>query len=283
MRKRRRCVSRQLQPEGERWTLRCQRDRRRWPLRGRRPVQRDQLRRLLLRGSLRRGLAGHRVRQQWRCVPELRGRRRRVRGSRLAGSRHRDRVRIRLLPTDLPHVQLVLLQRHRLLHDRSVLPRRCRMMRSVGAVLCTALGWAACGGQTVGTAAGSDASTDSNEASRSASSSSGGGLDGSSLDSAAEEAGLPPGSPPPPLPPLTGFGPGCFPQVDPGTAYATDAGCITNQDESCSDGGLFYQATCACPQSTCACVGASTNTVAFTGCPTCPTLPQAFKLCGFPQ
>jgi hypothetical protein len=153
----------------------------------------------------------------------------------------------------------------------------------IAAILCAALAWAACGGQTVGTAASADASTESNEASPTSSSSSGGGLDGSSSGSATEEAGLPPGSPPPPLPPLTGFGPGCFPQGSVGAAYATDAGCLTNQDESCSDGGFVYQATCACPQSTCVCIGASTNTVTFTGCPTCPTLPQAFKLCGFPQ
>jgi hypothetical protein len=155
----------------------------------------------------------------------------------------------------------------------------------VAAILCTALAWAACGGQTVGTAASSDASTDGNgKAPASSSGSSGGELDGSSSGSAAEEAGLPPGSPPPPLPPLTGFGPGCFPQgVPPGASYATDAGCLTNQYERCSDGGFVYQATCACPQGVCVCIGSSTSTVTFTGCPTCPTLPQAFKLCGFPQ
>lgn len=155
----------------------------------------------------------------------------------------------------------------------------------VAAILCTALACAACGGQTVGTAASSDASTDGNAASPSSSSSSGGGLDGSSSGGAAE-AGLPLWMPPPPLPPLTGFGPGCFPQgagISTVPEPGTDAGCLTNQAESCKDGGLVYQATCACPQGTCACVGSSTNIVTFTGCPTCPTLPQAFKLCGFPQ
>lgn len=146
----------------------------------------------------------------------------------------------------------------------------------IAAVLSVLL-WAACGGSTIETSPHSDASSEGNEASSwSLSSSSGSG-------GVTEESGLPPGSPPPPLPPLTGFGPGCFPHGNAGATYATDAGCVTNQDESCDDGGLVYQATCACPQGTCVCSGSSTTTVAFTGCPTCPTLPQAFKLCGFPQ
>ncbi len=132
----------------------------------------------------------------------------------------------------------------------------------------------------MGNGPSSDASTESSEA-WSASSSSGGVADGSG--GVTEESGLPPGSPPPPLTPLTGFGPGCTPQGNPGAAYATDAGCVTNQNETCSDGGLVYQATCACPQATCVCSGVSTTTASFTGCPSCPTLPQAFKLCGFPQ
>jgi hypothetical protein len=156
----------------------------------------------------------------------------------------------------------------------------------VAVILCSAFSWAACGGQTGGIAASSDASTEHSGTSASSSSSGGGGdLDGSSPGSAVE-AGLPPWTPPPPLPPLTGFGPGCFPHgggVSTINDPYTDAACLTNQGESCSDGGFVYQATCACPQGTCACVGLSTTIVAFTGCPTCPTLPQAFALCGFPQ
>lgn len=36
-------------------------------------------------------------------------------------------------------------------------------------------------------------------------------------------------------------------------------------------GGTMYQATCACPQGTCACFGPSNHVVAFAGCPLCPT------------
>jgi hypothetical protein len=58
-------------------------------------------------------------------------------------------------------------------------------------------------------------------------------------------------------------------------------------------GGKSYQATCACPEGTCACFGPSSSTriVSFTGCPFCPgegsigptTSERVFALCGFPQ
>jgi len=60
-----------------------------------------------------------------------------------------------------------------------------------------------------------------------------------------------------------------------------------------TSGGKSYQATCACPEGTCACFGPSSSSriVSFTGCPFCPgegsigptTSERVFALCGFPQ
>ena len=60
------------------------------------------------------------------------------------------------------------------------------------------------------------------------------------------------------------------------------ASCNGFADETCS--GVSYSVSCACPQGTCACQGASSTFVAFAGCPVCPTsAEQMFAACGFPQ
>jgi hypothetical protein len=79
--------------------------------------------------------------------------------------------------------------------------------------------------------------------------------------------------------------------LDGGSATSVFGGqCATTFSATC--GGTTYQATCACPQGTCACFGASTHVVAFTGCPFCPGSPDSIgpatmqdivELCGFPQ
>lgn len=58
--------------------------------------------------------------------------------------------------------------------------------------------------------------------------------------------------------------------------------CETFGQEICG-GSTTYQVACACPEGTCACFGPSTTVVSFPGCPSCPSLSQAFAACGFPQ
>ena len=57
--------------------------------------------------------------------------------------------------------------------------------------------------------------------------------------------------------------------------------CETTAEGTCS--GISYKVTCACPQATCACFGATTTLVPFSGCPGCPSFSQAFNICGFPH
>ena len=59
------------------------------------------------------------------------------------------------------------------------------------------------------------------------------------------------------------------------------ASCDVFGQETCS--GVSYSVSCSCPQGTCACFGTGTSVITFAGCPTCPSLPQLFALCGFPQ
>ena len=69
----------------------------------------------------------------------------------------------------------------------------------------------------------------------------------------------------------------------PGGGSGGGAGvCGAFAEETCS--GVSYSVSCACPQGTCACQGPSSTSVAFAGCPVCPTSPQQlFAACGFPQ
>jgi hypothetical protein len=57
--------------------------------------------------------------------------------------------------------------------------------------------------------------------------------------------------------------------------------CDVMVQETCA--GVNYQVTCACPQGSCACFGPASSIGSFSGCPTCPTVAQAFQSCGFPQ
>jgi hypothetical protein len=59
------------------------------------------------------------------------------------------------------------------------------------------------------------------------------------------------------------------------------ASCDIMAQETCA--GVSYQVSCACPAGSCACFGPTTSIVSFAGCPTCPTIAQAFQACGFPQ
>jgi hypothetical protein len=100
----------------------------------------------------------------------------------------------------------------------------------------------------------------------------------SSSSSGGSESG-PPFVPPTPPSPTAGLGPGCTPMNGGGSIGPTE--CLTTLGEACGDAG--YQATCACPQGTCACFGSATNVVSFTGCPSCPIAEEVFMLCGFPH
>ena len=144
-------------------------------------------------------------------------------------------------------------------------------------------GSASTGGIEGGSREGSSASgspEDSSSGFSLSGSSSGGGSPGgpSSSGGGLSEAG-PPFVPPPPTNPTAGIGPGCTWMN--GVATLSPTECIAPLGEMCGDAG--YQATCACPQGTCACLGASTSVVSFTGCPNCPTPEEAFTLCGFPH
>src|ERR1019366_591419 len=101
----------------------------------------------------------------------------------------------------------------------------------------------------------------------------------SSSSSGGSEAG--PLAPPPPPSPTAGIGPGCTPVNGNSGGTLGQGECTMMYEEACGDAS--YQTTCACPQGTCACFGASTTVVNFQGCPTCPTTAEAFALCGFPH
>ena len=98
----------------------------------------------------------------------------------------------------------------------------------------------------------------------------------------AGSATSPPGSLPPGqiFSPSAGIGPGCMPSNGTGGGTYGHNECTISYAETC--GGSEYQATCACPQSTCACFGSSTQVISFTGCPSCPAPAQVYELCGFP-
>jgi hypothetical protein len=96
---------------------------------------------------------------------------------------------------------------------------------------------------------------------------------------------MPSGTSPPPQPdfppgPFAGIGQACSPLSGTGGGVLSQTQCTVSFGETC--GGNDYQATCACPQGTCACFGSSTQVVTFTGCPSCPGPAQVFKACGFP-
>jgi hypothetical protein len=64
--------------------------------------------------------------------------------------------------------------------------------------------------------------------------------------------------------------------------------CTSTFGEACD--GTVYQVSCACPQGSCECLGASAHVIHFVGCPHCPdetplgptTIARVFALCGFP-
>ena len=58
--------------------------------------------------------------------------------------------------------------------------------------------------------------------------------------------------------------------------------CVVVAQETCN-GDDIYAVTCTCPLGECACQGPTMTSVAFAGCPVCPTASQAFALCGIPQ
>lgn len=64
--------------------------------------------------------------------------------------------------------------------------------------------------------------------------------------------------------------------------------CTSTFGEMC--GGTSYQVSCECPRGSCVCFGTSTTVVPFSGCPSCPGLPNIgpttddlLALCGFPH
>jgi hypothetical protein len=88
--------------------------------------------------------------------------------------------------------------------------------------------------------------------------------------------------------------PGCVPTPVGGTGGNGGPGsCTITLGEMC--GSASYHVTCACPQGTCACLGATTKVINFGGCPHCPgdpfmvggsgatTAAEVFALCGFPN
>jgi hypothetical protein len=160
----------------------------------------------------------------------------------------------------------------------------------VGVIGTLAVANASCGGSasSVGTDSGSPGGSSSGSTSGSASggtrgSGSGAGSPGggSSSGGGPSEAD-PPFFPPPPPSPFAGIGPGCTIMNGTGAGTLGQTECTTTLGETCGDAG--YQATCACPQGTCACFGgAATNVVSFSGCPSCPMAEEAFTLCGFPH
>jgi hypothetical protein len=66
-----------------------------------------------------------------------------------------------------------------------------------------------------------------------------------------------------------------------GSGSGGGTSCEILQSETCN--GTEYQVDCRCPERTCTCSGSSGGVVTFTGCPTCPTIDQAFTLCGTPH
>jgi hypothetical protein len=129
-------------------------------------------------------------------------------------------------------------------------------------------------GSSSGVASGSSSGSGSPEGSSSgvaSGSSSGGGSGG---------LWLPDSSVPALAGPFAGIGPGCAPINGTGAGTFSQTSCFFSFGETCN--GTMYQATCACPQGACSCVGLSTQVIGITGCPACPGAAEVFKLCGFP-
>jgi hypothetical protein len=159
------------------------------------------------------------------------------------------------------------------------------------------------GGSAEGSPSGGASASPSGGGSPGGSSSGGpsGSASGAGSPGGPSSTGGPPSGTSPPIPgPFAGMGgPGCTP-MNVGGAGGGQGECTSMFGETC--GGIDYQATCACPQGTCACFGPSTHVISFKGCPACPgalpnppgtigglttkgalTMDQVFALCGFPH
>jgi hypothetical protein len=135
-------------------------------------------------------------------------------------------------------------------------------------------GSSAGGGQTAPSATGSSTGSSPPAASSSGGASGGGPTSeaGSMIPGRGDASTLP-------SPPCSAGGGGGSAGGGGGSSGAGSCDIMTQQ--TCS--GVSYTVDCACPQGSCACFGATTTVVAFTGCPTCPTIAQANAICGFPN
>ena len=129
----------------------------------------------------------------------------------------------------------------------------------------------ACGGKTVGSGTETDGGTTGDGGG------SGGGPDGASSPDVLTEAS-----------PKREAGGGGTCNQGPGSGSSGQGACEIQLSETCSD-GTTYQVDCSCPSGTCSCSemsgmsGSGGGGIPFAGCPSCPSVVQAYEACGFPH